>query len=141
MTSSVLCARTILTEVCARSRMIDSTSRPTYPTSVNLVASTLINGALTSLASLRAISVLPTPVEPIIKIFFGITSSCISAESWRLLQRFLRAMATDLFASFCPTICLSSSATISLGVCSLTPKLLILLSSIKLIPPFDSTIY
>jgi ATP-dependent protease HslVU (ClpYQ) ATPase subunit len=37
----------------------------------NLVASTLINGAPTTLAIRLAISVLPTPVGPIIKIFFG----------------------------------------------------------------------
>ena len=48
--------------VCSSiSRTIDSTSRPTYPTSVNLDASTLINGESVSLESRRAISVLPTP--------------------------------------------------------------------------------
>ena len=34
-----------------------------------------MNGALASLASRRAISVLPTPVGPIIRMFLGITSS------------------------------------------------------------------
>jgi hypothetical protein len=42
--------------------MICSTSLPTNPTSVNLVASTLMNGASDNLANLRAISVLPTPI-------------------------------------------------------------------------------
>ena len=51
-----------------RSRMIWSTSLPTKPTSVNLVASTLRNGARASFASRRATSVLPTAtaVGPII---------------------------------------------------------------------------
>ena len=55
--------------------MIDSTSRPTYPTSVNFDASILRKGAWTSFASRRAISVLPTPVGPIMMMFFGMTSS------------------------------------------------------------------
>ena len=38
-----------------------------------LVASTLTNGAPTSLASRRAISVLPTPVGPIRRMFLGVT--------------------------------------------------------------------
>ena len=43
---------------------MDSTSRPTYPTSVNLVASIFRNGELARRARRRAISVLPTPVGP-----------------------------------------------------------------------------
>jgi hypothetical protein len=81
-----------------RSRIIWSTSLPTKPTSVNLVASTwaradgqgsekwpnptlaeaaptLMNGAFAILASRRATSVLPTPVGPIIRMFFGMISS------------------------------------------------------------------
>ena len=42
---------------------------------MNFVASTLMNGAPASLASRREISVLPTPVGPIIRMFFGSTSS------------------------------------------------------------------
>ena len=61
------------------------------------------------------ISVLPTPVGPIIKIFFGKTSSFISPLSACLLHLFLRAIATALFAFFCPTTNLSNSETISLG--------------------------
>jgi hypothetical protein len=44
---------------------MDSASLPTYPTSVNLEASTLMKGAPESRASRRATSVLPTPVGPI----------------------------------------------------------------------------
>ena len=55
-----------------------STSRPTYPTSVNFEASTLRNGELDMRARRRAISVLPTPVEPIMMMFLGITSTAIS---------------------------------------------------------------
>jgi hypothetical protein len=45
---------------------------------VNFVASILRKGACAKLASLRAISVLPTPVGPIIIMFLGVTSSCNS---------------------------------------------------------------
>ena len=117
-TSSMRCCLTMRTATSASSRTIDSTSRPTYPTSVNFVASTFTNGAFTSFASRRAISVLPTPVEPIIKIFFGITSSRIDSSIRRLLHRFLRAMATARLALSCPTIYLLSSSTICFGVCS-----------------------
>ena len=57
-------SRTMSMAISTRSRIIDSTSRPTYPTSVNLEASTFRNGELASFASRRAISVLPTPVGP-----------------------------------------------------------------------------
>ena len=43
---------------------MDSTSRPTYPTSVNFEASTFRNGEFASLASRRAISVLPDARRP-----------------------------------------------------------------------------
>jgi hypothetical protein len=58
-----------------KSRIIDSTSRPTNPTSVYLLASTLTKGKFIILANRLAISVFPTPVLPIIKIFLGIISS------------------------------------------------------------------
>ena len=51
--------RTRPTEASTRSLTMSSTSRPTYPSSVYLVASTLMKGALTSLAKRLAISVLP----------------------------------------------------------------------------------
>ena len=38
-----------------------------------------MNGASASLARRRAISVLPTPVGPIIRMFFGMISACISS--------------------------------------------------------------
>ncbi len=74
---------TIVTDERTRSRTIDSTSRPTYPTSVNFVASTLRKGALASFARRRAISVLPTPVGPIMRMFFGVTSACMLSSSCR----------------------------------------------------------
>lgn len=85
-------------------------------TAVNLVASILMNGALASLAKRRAISVLPTPVGPIIKIFLGLTSSRNSSANCMRRQRFRNAMATARFASSWPMICRSSSATICFGV-------------------------
>ena len=101
--------------ISKRSLTICSTSRPTYPTSVNLVASTFTNGASANFESLLEISVLPTPVGPIIKIFFGRTSSFMSSSNACLLHLFLRAIATALLALFCPTTNLSNSETISLG--------------------------
>ena len=106
----------ILIELSTRSLTMESTSLPTYPTSVNFVASTFTKGASISLASLLAISVLPHPVGPIIKIFFGVISSLISSERRFLLYLFLNAIATERFALSCPIIYLSSSATISFGV-------------------------
>ena len=91
---------TMLIESSVRSRIMDSTSRPTYPTSVNFDASTFTNGALASRESLLAISVFPTPVGPIIMIFFGRTSSFSSGESLCLRHLFLMAIATAFFALF-----------------------------------------
>ena len=105
-----------------RSLTICSTSRPTYPTSVNLVASTFTNGASANFESLLEISVFPTPVGPIIKIFFGKTSFFISPLRACLLHLFLNATATALFALFCPTTNLSNSDTISLGDKELTKE-------------------
>src|SRR5690606_35300340 len=75
-----------------------------------------MKGALASLASRRAISVLPTPVGPIIRIFLGTISwRRGSGTCWRR-QRLRKATATDRLARFCPTMFLSSSETISPGV-------------------------
>jgi len=83
---------------------------------VNFVASTLMNGALASRASRRAISVLPTPVGPIIRMFFGVISARSDSSTCMRRQRLRSAMATARFAAACPTMCLSSSWTISRGV-------------------------
>ena len=88
------------TAVSIKSLTMDSTSLPTYPTSVNLLASTLINGAFASDASLRAISVFPTPVDPIIIILLGIISSLNFPSTCCLLHLFRRAIATDFLALF-----------------------------------------
>src|SRR5271170_6368918 len=115
-TSLRFLSRVCVMAISTRSRAICSTSRPTYPTSVNLVASTLRNGASASRASRRAISVLPTPVGPIIRMFFGSTSSRSSGGSCWRRQRFLSAIATARLASSWPTIKRSSSETISHGL-------------------------
>ena len=114
--SSSFSFRTMSIAISTRSRIMDSTSRPTYPTSVNLEASTFRNGEFASFASRRAISVFPTPVGPIMMMFFGITSSAISGGSFCRRMRFRRAMATARFAPACPITYLSSSRTISRGV-------------------------
>src|ERR1700709_2832075 len=74
-----------------------------------------MNGAPASLASRRAISVLPTPVGPIIRIFFGSTSSRKEPVSCSRRQRLRSAMETARLASVWPTMKRSSSETISRG--------------------------
>ena len=70
---------------------------------MNLEASTFTKGAPASRASRRAISVLPTPVGPIITMFFGRISSFSSAATFCRRQRFRSAMATARFAFAWPT--------------------------------------
>src|SRR5262249_51130980 len=108
-------SRVCVIATTTRSRTICSTSRPTYPTSVNLVASTLMNGAPASLARRREISVLPTPVGPIIRMFFGSTSSRSFSSSCNRRHRLRSATATARLASTCPMMKRSSSDTISRG--------------------------
>src|SRR3984893_13071381 len=75
-----------------------------------------MNGASASFARRRAISVLPTPVGPIIRMFFGVISwRNGSATCWRR-HRLRNATAPAFFARPCPMMCLSSSETISAGV-------------------------
>src|SRR6476620_12695926 len=74
-----------------------------------------MKGAPASLASRREISVLPTPVGPIIRMFFGITSSRIWPSSCWRRQRLRSAIATARLASFWPMMKRSSSETISRG--------------------------
>src|SRR5215467_13801480 len=75
-----------------------------------------MNGASASLARRRAISVLPTPVGPIIRMFFGVISPrSFSSTCWRR-QRLRSAIATARLAACWPTMWRSSSETISCGV-------------------------
>jgi hypothetical protein len=83
---------------------------------VNFVASTLTKGASASRASRRAISVLPTPVGPISRMFFGVISWRSGSGTCCRRQRLRSAIATARFAASWPTICLSSSDTISSGI-------------------------
>src|ERR1700689_334244 len=75
-----------------------------------------MKGALARRARRRAISVLPTPVGPIIRMFFGVISARRLSTTWPRRQRLRKAIATARFAAFWPTMCLSSSSTISRGV-------------------------
>src|SRR5450631_2856307 len=84
-----------------------------------------MNGALASLAKRRAISVLPTPVGPIMRMFFGVISGRRFSATCCRRQRLRNAIATARFAAFWPTMCLSSSSTISRGViCDMALQLL-----------------
>ena len=63
-----------------------STSSPTYPASVNTVASTMVKGTLSSLAMVRASNVLPVPVEPtIMMLLFSISTPDSSSGCERRL--------------------------------------------------------
>src|SRR5262245_59967296 len=75
-----------------------------------------MKGASASLDSRRAISVLPTPVGPIMRMFFGVISWRSGSATCCRRQRLRSAMATARLARSCPTMCLSSSSTISCGV-------------------------
>ncbi len=83
---------------------------------MNLLASTFRNGLAESRASRRAISVFPTPVGPIMRMFFGVTSAAISGGRRCRRIRFRIATATARLAAAWPTTCRSSSATICRGV-------------------------
>src|SRR4029079_16596387 len=78
--------------------------------------STLRNGAPTSCASRRAISVLPTPVGPIMMMFLGVMSLRSSGDSCCRRQRLRMATATARLAASWPTMYRSSAATICRGV-------------------------
>jgi hypothetical protein len=75
-----------------------------------------MKGAFASLRSRRAISVLPTPVGPIMRMFLGVISVRSGSGTCERRQRLRSAIATARFASACPTMYLSSSWTISAGV-------------------------
>src|SRR6185437_12677115 len=76
-------------------------------------------------ATRRAISVLPTPVGPIIRMFLGRISRCVSASSCWRRQRLRIATATARLASCWPIMKRSNSATIRRGVrsFSISPSL------------------
>ena len=63
-----------------------STSSPTYPASVRVVASAIVNGTRSIFASVWASNVLPDPVGPIIRMFdfCSSTSPASLPDSMRL---------------------------------------------------------
>src|SRR5947207_12816551 len=75
-----------------------------------------MKGAPMSWARRRAISVLPTPVGPIMMMFLGVTSLRNSGGSCCRRQRLRMAIATARLAAFWPMMYLSSSATTWRGV-------------------------
>src|SRR3974390_1365042 len=75
-----------------------------------------MNGASARRARRRAISVFPTPVGPIIRMFFGVISWRSGSATCCRRQRLRSAIATARLAASWPMMCLSSSWTISRGV-------------------------
>ena len=66
---------------------------------MNLEASTFTNGLPERRARRRAISVLPTPVGPIMRMFLGVTSAATSGgRRWRRM-RLRSAIATARLAA------------------------------------------
>src|SRR3989304_2392050 len=75
-----------------------------------------MKGLPDSIARRRAISVLPTPVGPIMRMFLGVISAATGgARRWRR-TRLRSAIATARFAAPCPTTQRPSPATISRGL-------------------------
>ena len=67
-------------DLAANVDVILSMSSPTYPASVNTVASTMVRGTCNILAIVRAKSVLPVPVDPTIMILdFSISTSSLES--------------------------------------------------------------
>ena len=62
-----------------------STSSPTYPASVSVVASTMVKGTWSTRASVWASSVLPTPVLPMSRML-DLSSSTSSITPWLLTR-------------------------------------------------------
>src|SRR5512140_3567102 len=75
-----------------------------------------MNGASARRARRRAISVLPTPVGPIMRMFLGVISWRRSSGTCCRRQRLRSAIATARLALSWPMMFLSSSWTISCGV-------------------------
>jgi len=69
----------------SRTRMF-STSSPTYPASVSVVASAMVKGTSRMRASVWARSVLPTPVGPM-SMMFDLSSSTSASRPWCELMR------------------------------------------------------
>ena len=84
--------------------MMFSTSSPTYPASVSVVASTIANGTSRILASVCAINVLPVPVGPISRMldFCSSTSLLRSRFMWTRLQWLYTATASFFLVAFLP---------------------------------------
>src|SRR5260221_12839913 len=75
-----------------------------------------MKGAMARWVWPRAISGLPTPVGPIMRMFLGVISPRSGSGTCARRQRLRSAIATARLASSCPTMFLSSSWTISCGV-------------------------
>ena len=99
--------------VSTKSRIIDSTSLPTYPTSVNLVASTLMKGALANFASLRAIQFY-LPLLVLSSVYFEM--NFFLSSSFNCILRHLLRTVLLIFCLILTNNVLFNSCTISLGV-------------------------
>jgi hypothetical protein len=66
---------------CRSLRMMFSTSSPTYPASVKVVASTMQKGTRRSFASVWARRVFPVPVAPMSRMLL-----LVSSTSWRVFD-------------------------------------------------------
>ena len=73
---------------CSSFRMMFSTSSPTYPASVSVVASTMAKGTESILASVWASSVLPVPVGPTSRMLALVSSmSCRPRDAFWISMR------------------------------------------------------
>jgi len=73
---------------CRSLRMMFSTSSPTYPASVSVVASTMVKGTESRRASVWARSVLPVPVGPMRRMLdFVSSTSCRPRDCFWISSR------------------------------------------------------
>ena len=99
-----------------RSRAIESTSRPTYPTSVNFEASTFTNGRVHEAREAARDLGLPDARRADHEDVLRRRSRAATSTGRRCRRhRSRRAIATARLAFDCPTTCRSSSATIFRG--------------------------
>ena len=82
-----------------RSRTRSSTSPPTYPVSLNLVASPLTKGALIFLAISFIMYVLPTPVGPNMRILFLILPTISLLSSGYFSARLILLKCVQIFVA------------------------------------------
>jgi len=77
---------TLKSPACSSRTRMFSTSSPTYPASVSVVASAMVKGTSSMRASVWASSVLPTPVGPMSRMLDFSSSTSPSLSDCELMR-------------------------------------------------------